>query len=71
LARNNQTGWKNARKLKKDQVRSDDDIFLKILAKCIYFEVSVSELFMKSRSRLEILTRYRSRSRKLRSRLPL
>ena len=69
---------KNARNLKKIQVRSDNDIALKYLAKCTNFEVSslrlglevqvsVSEFLMKSQSRLEILTR--SRSRRLQARL--
>ena len=69
-------GGANARfhPLRTTMVRSDDDIFWKISAKCTNFEVSslglelqvsslVSEFLMKSRSRLEILTR--SRSRKL------
>ena len=54
---------KNARDLKKIQVRSDEDIFMKISAKCTNFEVSVwtfksrvLEFLRKSRSRLEILT---------------
>jgi len=53
----------------KMEVRSDDDICFKCrqIAQILKSRVSVSEVLMKSRSRLEILTR--SRSRRLLSRL--